>query len=683
MSSKVTQHHDALAKMVLDKFYEYSQYRTNTKLDKGFSVDEWIGRNARMYSSVHEACELAIYPQMTGYFPIARIKVDAAVGWARDLLGDKITMPWVYKPTPDPELSKRGQENVKRRMAAKLISELQARGVQGTPEQLLAAGGGVMPAGIERWLKSQESAIAGSVLTEETQIAEGACKLAMRYGKDWQMLSRFSVAFVPFLRDLYGQVCGVMAGPMPAKVQKRTYKGNRYDRAWVDGYTYRHIHASNAYFAPDASSASDGSGFVERTHRTVSELLQMIGMDDVADNNVRRVLEDLKTNTGSSWINSIIDKSLDRGAGIPTDFVALGQSGSIPTHSDGRGIESLIFHGVLSGRELSRAEITGFDLNELYDCEVEVCGNRTIRASVYNGPGARGYVSTGFTEGDIPWRTCISMLVSDGQARTNRILFRRVQAIHQQSGAFMGVDAARWDGAPPRIEPFGVGFLNSNTNGQSIQMAQPQPTFGALYQELLNELFLADTVTAIPRFDRDMSGPAETNTATEAGIRYQAAVRRQKAVAANLDMEVLRPQGERVYEWLLERNPKLQDTADAMADASGIVGGLTDGANKARMVEALMPLTQAADKGIVPAIVVEQAFREYAEGVGIDISRWQDPADAAEISGAIGAEATAPGGTPAVLQPGTMAPAGGGMVPPNDPVANVPTGIQLPQGATL
>jgi hypothetical protein len=645
-------------------------------------------RNARAYSGLHESEELAIYPKMKGYFPVARVKVDAAVTWARDLIADKIVMPWVYKPTPDPELSKDGQQRVKQALMRDLVAELQKKGISATPEMILAAGGGVMPAPVEEWLKTRMDTIMPNVLAEETRIAGDACKLAMRYGKDWQMASGYSNAFVPFIRDVYGQVCGVMAGPMPAKVSMRTFKGNAYTRKWVDGFTYRHVHAVNAYFAPDASSAMNGEGFIERTFRSINDLTQMVGADDVRDEAIIKILDEYPRHDGE-WVKMILNKDVPSslyGCGLSGDYAKLGsgEHTTLPQHS--QGVESLIYRGRISARELNNSGITGFDDDELVDVEVEVCGNRTIRASLYKGPGVRGYVSTGFTEGDIPWRSCITMAAYDCQMRVNRILYRRVQAIHQQSGAFMALDGASWDGKAPKMEPFTFGFVNPGSSGRGAQYLQAQPTYGSLYQELLNEFYLADMLTAIPRFDRDQVGPAETNTATEAGIRYQAAVRRQKAVAMNLDMEVLRPQGEALYEWLLGKEKKLQRGADAMTDASGIVGGLTDGANKARMVEALAPLINAAQGGLVPSVVVQQALRSYSEGVGIDISQWPDPAEKAELSGAIQAEARSAQSTPAILQNGTMMNEVGAGVPEGmvTPGTNVPAvGVPMAEGVTL
>lgn len=679
MAKITTENQDALAKLVLSKLFEYAEYRKSTFLDKGFSVDDWITKNSNAYASIHESDELDVYPKMRGYFPMSRIKVDSAVSWARDLMANRIVMPWVYKPTPDPELSQDGQVKVKQRLITALIADLKLKGIDATPDQLLAAGGGTMPLGVEAFFKEKQGNLASNVIGEETRIAENACKLAMRYAKDWQMSSGFTEAFVPFLRDVYGQVCGVMTTALPAKVKRKTFKGNKYARSFEDGFVYRHVHAGNAYFAPDASSASNGSGFIERTHRTTTELINMIGLDDVVDSNVQLVLEESVRSAGG-WVDSIFDKSLSHGTGIDKDFSPLGQTNAKPDYQG--GVETIIFQGIVSGRELEKANIIGFGKDELLECEIEVCGNRTIRATVKEGVGARTYVSTGFTEGDIPWRSSIPMLAYDGQLRVNRILYRRTQAIHQQSGAFMGVDATSWDGSAPKIEPFGVGFLNPSDGGRGVQMIQAQPTYSGLYAELLNEFYLADMATAIPRFDRDISGSAETNTATEAGIRYQAAVRRQKAVAMNLDMEALRPQGEVVYEFVLNKFKHLNFTADAMTDASGIVGGLTDGANKARMVEALMPLTNAAQGGLVPAIVVEQAYRAYAEGVGVDISRWPDPVEKEELKQSIQTEATAAQSTPAVLQPNTMVQGmPDGMVSPSAPIAA--TGIPLQQGQTL
>ena len=668
---------DKIALIALDRFRQSARYRQNYKLLKNVGVDEWIRRCDRSYNSVHEAEELAIYPKMRGYFNISRIKVDSATGWARDLLAENIVMPFIFRPTPEPQLSKNGRNQVKGMMYAQLKDQLAQAGIIASPEEVMAAGGGTLPKPVEDWLDSQKNSLMGAVLAEESRSAENVSKLAMRLGKDWMMKSNFVKAFVPMIRDVYQKPCGVICGPFPAKVRARTFAGNKYKTEYVDGLDFRHVPCDHAYFAPDSASARDGGWFVERCRRSRYDLINMMGFDGVIDSAIEKTLDEFKDGDALSWINSVLSNDWNMGVGYSGSTGGTQTSWQTNPHY---GIESIIMQGMLSGRELGQANITGFDATEQFEVEIEVCGNRTIRAEVNKAPGGRSYASTGFGDDSGPWKVCIPMALYDTGARINRILFRRSQAIHQQSGAFYGVNAPAWDGPQATFDPFSKGFFNpgpGSDNGRPpVQMFQPQPTFGALYNELVNELYIADTETAIPRFDRDQSGRSEQFTATESSIRYASAVRRQKSVAANLDMDVIRIIGERLYEWLLERNPKLQVMGDAMIDASGIVGGLANNIQEARLVEALAPLTNAGAQGIVPMPFVQQMWRDYAEKIGTDMRSWPDPSEQDEIDSAIKGQAT----TNAGLQPNTVG-AGAtpqtGLVPVNSPQAMTgkPTGI--------
>jgi hypothetical protein len=681
-----TQDHDRLAELVLERYRISSLYRSQHKLDKGVSVDTWIKRCDNIYNSIHDDDETAIYPKMRGYFSIGRIKVDAAVGWCRDLLADKMVMPWNYAPTPDPDLSENGKEQVAKSLYIALQEKLQAAGIVATADDVLAAGGGTMPAAVEKWLKAQRGSLRNLALSEQARTAENGCKLAQRYGKDWLQRSNMVNALTSAILGVYRDPCGIICGPYPDKVYTRTFAGNKYKAEWQDGINMRNVRCANAYFAPDSSSASDGGWFIEKGRRTRSELINMIDADGAIGDAIRKVLMEFEPGNSMNWLTAIASGNWSMGSG----YLGSLNSGSLTWSANGHlGVDTIIMQGRLTGRELGRAQITGFDDNDMFEVEVEVCGNRTIRADVSNAPGGRSYSSTGFGDDDGPWKKSIPMALFDTQNRVNRIMYRRVQAVHQQSGAFYGVTGSAWDDPNTRFEPFGYGYFNPAQGGDGgrspLQMFQPNPTFGKLYEELINELYIADTETAIPRFDRDSSGGGEQLTATESSIRYASAVRRQKSVAANLDKDIITLIGQRTYEWLLGKYPELRDIGDAMVDASGIVGGLTSNIQEARIVEALGPLTQAAAGGIVPTQFVQQLYWDYAERLGTDMRAWPNPTEADEVDAAIRGSTGLNAGTSAGIQPNTPAPLGTAQQPGLAPANSLTAQTSAPQGigATL
>lgn len=677
-----SQDHDRLATLVLSRYRIAALYRNQHKLDKGVSVDTWIQRCDNIYNSVHDQNELDIYPRMRGYFSIGRIKVDSAVGWVRDLLADKLVMPWEFKPTADPDLSKTAQQTVDKNLYAALKAKLQLQNINTTPDDVLAAGGGAMQNSVEQWLKAQRPALRNAAMSEQMRVANNGAKLAQRYGKDWLQRSKISNALTSTFRAIYADPCGVICGPFEAKVYTRTFKGNAYAAEWQNGLEFRNVPCARAYFSPDSSSAADGAFFIEQGKRSRFELINLIGSDGAVDDNIERVLKDFSPGNAMNWISAIASGDWSMGAG----YLGSLNGDGLNWHANGhKGIDTIIMQGRVTGRELSDANVTGYDSKDMFEVEIEVCGNLTIRADVSVAPGGRSYSSTGFGDDEGPWKKSICMALYDTQNRVNRIMYRRVQAVHQQSGAFYGVTGSAWDDPGARFEPFGFGYFNPAQGGDGgrspLQMFQPNPTFPALYSELINELYIADTETAIPRFDRDNSGGGEQLTATESSIRYASAVRRQKSVASNIDKDIITNIGQRTYEWLICKYPQIREMGDAMVDASGIVGGLMSNIQEARIVEALGPLTEAAAGGIVPTQYVQQVWHDYAERLGTDMRGWPSPADNEDIDAAIRGTT----GTNAGVQPSAPVPAGivpqAGLAPANSLSAQTssPQGI----GATL
>lgn len=628
----------SLAKLVMHRFRRAAEHRQNFKLDGNVGAYEWQMRCHRMHKKIHEQSELKAFPDMRFYLGVARFKVDGTAAALNDLVAPIIEKPFSISATPVPDLSRNGRDEVKRKLKELLSQKLSEQ--QLSAQDLIDSSSGALFPEVDQWIKETTAGLRANRAVIERNLTSKAIRREESILADWFIESNWKMAFTDFLRNGLKDLTAYIRGPEMTKRPVLTWRGNQFVREYKLAPSFRTIGWFNAYPGIDSRTANDGEGFTEIQKISRADLTLLRRDSRYSSSEIDRVLDERRF-TSRDWL-------MEEWGKAPNKVNSIWQETEM--------IDRVLHQGKFSGRELLEGGVSGIDLNEIIDAEVEIVGNRIIRISLVNSPGGmRNVFSCSYRMEDGAQGSSICSILYDSQLRINRLYRLCSKASNQQAGAtyFAQLEALHDTDIDGVFNPFEVNPLNSRTDiRNALSMVQPQPTYRQLWDQLLAEVKMTDEISGVSvlNYAAPQSNPG-LRTATGMSLLFASAAKQLKNFAYSIDTYVLPPMLKHSHRMVVTEHKELQWAADAEIGSAGLSRLLAKELQEARVVESLANITQAVSANILPREIGSSAWRSYADSLGLPVDEYMPSTDqSTEIAGAL---ASSSPNTPVTIAPST------------------------------
>lgn len=606
MDMELPKSRDRLAGVVHARLRAAALWRSQNRVDKCESVETWQARCDRAYRREHEPSELKVYPDMSGYMPVSKFKVDGTLAAITDLLAPVIMRPFAVTPTPEPELNQDSIQVVRDAVARELQQLLASKGLSLLD---VMSSDGVVYDEAEQWIRARTRAVAQAERDLQRNLAARSVSKIETAMADMLAESAWRSEFSRFLRNGLKDMAAFIRGPEFVRKPQAVWRGNAYTRTYKMVPEFRTIEFWNAYPAPDASSAADGEGFTETEWVTVEQLATLMDVRGYDKSALRELIEN-HPKADYGWVP-------DKAMTFPSLFGNKGRETTKPT-----GIMRIRHQGRFTGAELANLGVDSVGMTEMVDLEIEVIGGRVVKVGEVPAPsGMRNVYSTSFREDAGVYGSPIPFMLYDAQIRINRLHYLAIKAAMQQAGAHYLYDPnAMVNGDRPTLLPFTGSVVNMRAVPGTVPVMtqQPQPTFGALWAQMLAEIKLTDEITGVSvlNYAAPQSNPA-LRTATGMSMLYAAASKQVKNFLANIDSNVMPHLLGNAYRILIETRPDLRIGADARIGSSGLSSLIEREVQQARLAETIQFLTNGAAAGVVPKPILDGAWRLFLESLGL------------------------------------------------------------------
>ncbi|MGX2956420.1 hypothetical protein ACWIYZ_04930 [Ursidibacter arcticus] len=600
---------DELAERVLDNFRVAQAYRASTQI-QGKSVEEWFYRLYNAYNKIHEPEELASNKNMKTYFGLIQNKANMVSSYIRSKYINHSNPPFDISPTPIVELPKEKQEEGFERVKARLTEVVLKNNL---PFEALTDGFLLIPK-VAKFIEEQSKQAKETLREEEFKIASDATTKMARLIKDQLIEGNFTGAMTEALLDLSLYPVMVIGYENEAVVDQ-VWRNNKYDEEIVIRPMFRRIDPANAYFAPDATNAQDGSFFIELAKRSKVQLAGFIGNEELGY--FDEILKDIIENGDNQWLGLDVSLGGNLESNILEDEIHILRCQMLVSGAD------LIDYGV---------NIKESDKFKYFNADIEVCDNRVIRCNIVAHPkGKRTYFSASYKRvAGEPYGISVGMMVYDRQISINRTQYAMLLNTRYAAGPMLEVDANAFDSPQDvTMEPLHRVYTNPTKEGNlnGIKQHQIAPTFPTLFNQMTNEIRLADDECGLPSFLNGNAGlQGAGQTLGGLAMMTDNAVLGLKDCALNIDEHFIRPAITLIYATNLVTSKDKSIKADAKVVATGLLG-LEAELNKSKELAGLVPQAgQIAQQGILPEQLYRDLVRDYFKSKGIDTERYM-PSD--------------------------------------------------------
>ena len=609
-----------LVDLVMDRFEKANSWRSSGCRIMGESPMEWIERMDRAYHKQHEASELEQFPWMRSYFGLIQLKVNATHAWGKNQFLNQRFTPFTLEPTPLADLPKHLDDQAQGRFRSLLLRRLQESGA--TPDMLIDPALGTLRPEVVPQLEELMRVEKDAARQISHDIAARACNRHARVIKDQLIEGQWHEAFDKTLFDQCLYPYGAMAVER-GEIVKWNWQGNRIKRQWETGWRFRHIPVRQVYHAPDARHAQDGSFFIEEITRSKSDLYQLKHSDGAFTD----AIDELIAATDSDgyrgdWMHSLT------GQGNDTETV-FGRDSDVTT---------LRMQGEVCGSDLAD---TGLSVNDedLISITVEVCDGRLLYFDARPFiEGQRSYFSASYVRnsGDAAGIS-IGMMLYDRQLRINRLEFYGAANERMAHGPVIEqLQRAFAEGETFSFAPWTQVYRSAvaERGDQAIRFHQAQPLWGAIQNQLMAQLVLADHESGIPAFASQgtTAGP-QLPTLGQTIVHHQAAAKGIQSWLENNDDQIIAPTIQCMYHDNLIYLKDRSIEADARVHAQGALGAMTRELQGARIAQALPQIIQGAQIGaetgspLVPTQVARVAMNTFLSELGLPVEQIADNPD--------------------------------------------------------
>lgn len=602
--------YDALAHRVIEHFRQAHAFRSSTQI-LGKSVTEWFRRLHNAYHKTHEMEELNERPNMKSYFGLIQMKTNMTASYMRSKYVNPNNPPFGINPTPIVELPKDKQEQGLEKVKAQLLSRM--LGNQLPPEALTGADGFLLPQ-IAQFVAKTSQETKEALRKAELEIAAEATRKMVKLIKDQLIEGDFTNAMSEALFDI-ALLPVMVLGYENEAVVDYVWEKNKFVKKTIVRPTFRRIEPQNAYFAPDATNAQDGSFFIELAKRSKAQLSSFIGNEELGYRD--EVLEEILEYGDQEWLDTSLETDVFSNA-LREEEVHILRCQMLVQGKD------LIEYGV----SLKESECYQY-----FNADIEVCNNRVIRCALVAHPkGERTYFSASYKRiAGKPYGVSVGMMIYDRQLTINRTQYSMLLNADFSAGPMLEVNAMAFDNpSEVSLKPFTRVFSNpSADNGgiNGIKQHQINPTFPTLFTFLTNQIRLADDECGLPSFLNGNAGlQGAGQTLGGLAMMTDNAVLGLEDCAFNIDEYVIRPAVTLMYTRnLLGKDDSVK--ADAKIVATGLLG-LKAELDKAKQLAGLVPqASQLVQQGGIPQQMYADIVSEYFKTQGIDTEKYAPQSD--------------------------------------------------------
>lgn len=575
--------------------------------------------------------EIRKYGGSEEYARITANKCRIAEAWLRDIFIGQTEKPWTLAPTPNPSLPENITASVKARVATEFAIAF-ARGTPLDPSMASEMEAQLINAEHERIMEQSRVTVERMERTMYDQMVQGGWITAMG----------------EFLSDMVTFPAAHFKAPV---IRKRpVMKWSDESGSWVpvvqDSIVpeFERLDPLRCFPSPGATNPQEGY-FIEHVSLSRSDLYSMIGVEGFDEAAIREVLAEYGRGGLTDWMNH--SELLTR-ATINGELYQ-------PSSASNVTIDALIYNGPVQGRQLVEwgmpvSQIK--DPDEDYEACVWLIGRWVIKAQLNPDPlKRRPYYKASYEE--IPgsyWGLGLVDILADVQGIANAALRSMVNNMAFGSGPQIGVNIDRLPPGedisnmhPLKVWQFGESQTGSNT--KAIEFFQPQSNTTEILAVIERAYSFADDFSMIPRY---MAGGEARGgagrTASGLSMLMDAANKGLKGVVSNVDVRVMTPMLETLYNYNMLYNPDPTIKGDAQVVARGAMSLMQMETLQLRRNEFLVATNNPMDAQIVGPEGRAEILRAAAKGLQLDVNRVVPPRGTLNQTAA---PPTAPGdGTP-------------------------------------
>lgn len=618
---------EGLADIIRQRYNDAKASRGDTFFG-GKSIDEWLDEAYKRYTANNE----------NGHFNLVRIKTDVIHAKVKDMTVGSIDAPFVIKPTPIPELSKKQTKAIQLDLETKLAEKLVQEGIIIVDEngdikprfEAVMDGSKMLPSAAE-WLRNQALEQKKSQQYEAGRIASEAASNATTLMLDKMAEGRWKQANLDADFDdfLYGTGC---IKEEIKQVKQLKWVGDKFKETTKNQIVWRHVPIHNCYPSPDSEDAQNGTYFIEVVKMRKQDLLACKEIEWFDSDKIEEAYDETCVNP--EWLSD--NPEQDSGWG------------------DDAMVDVIIHQGTVSGDTLndyfnaSEGDSNYTNPYSFVDIEAYVLSDIVIGCRIMNHPyGHRTYYSSNYkSAGKSFWGIGLAMLLAHREDKLNSYerdlhinldrtisppIFYNIGMFDDPADVSSGLDG-RGKMIPFSADPT---LANGVPNAPYYQVqfisktAELTSLFGRDYR-------LADDESGIPSL---LSGNSDLKggESTFRGMKLLAATSNIiiKSYFHNKDETRIQPAMQNLWYYLMLNEDDESIKADAQVVARGTAGLMQQEIANAERLESMPVINQLLGASTLSdeqkAQVVDYLLRETMIAGGLPASQLMtDPAVARE-----------------------------------------------------
>lgn len=575
-------------------------------------ITERLLKAQRARMGIYDSKKLHQISQFGGSDEYARLtdnKCRIAEAWLRDVYIGQTEKPWTVKPTPNPSMQQNTVDEIKRAVGVQLA-------------QYYTSTGAMPPAQAVYDMTTQlRDAEQQRIDQEAREIAENMAKAI----DDQMTEGGWMQAFSAFLSDLVTYPAAHMKAPFLRR--KAKLKWGQGATGWAPVVVeeivpvFERVDPFRLFPAPGITDPQDGY-MIEWLPYSRDDIYQLIGVPGFNEDAIRAVLDEYGRGGLVDWLG--FDSGNSERKSINDDYMT--PSATAVT------IDCLEFHGPVRGKDLvdwgyPQDQID--DIDKDYEACVWLIGRWVIKAQLNVSPISRRPYRKASIE-DVPgayWGVGLVDMLDDLQGVTNAAVRSLVNNMSMCSGPMATVNVDR---LPPgedltQMYPWKIWQVQDGFNGNTtpaVEFFQPQSNAQELLLIIDKFYQLADDISLIPRYmggNTAMPGGVG-RTASGISMVMNAANKGMKSIVNNVDINVITPTLEDLYNHNMQFSDDLSIKGDCQVVARGAVSLMQLESLQLRRNEFLQATANPIDSQIVGTQGRAAILREVAKGLEMDVN---------------------------------------------------------------
>lgn len=451
------------------------------------------------------------------------------------------------------------------------------------------------------------------------------------YDADWQAV------FDDFLDDLVTYPSAIIKGPYITSGRHGQYDENTLNMVDRRKIGVRNVNPDAFFPSPDSTTCQNGTYVIEISSMNRRQLEESKRLPGFIEKNVELVLSEFMA-CDRDWL-----KAFDSGARHIRGTV----TSAFWHHGD--AIDVLEYHGSMPGDMLLKLGVDhyeGRDINptQYYECEIFVVDDIVIRCVENIDPEQRRpyHKASLYTRPGSFWGKGIPLAIKDIQRVINASYRSMVRNMGFSSAPLMELDWALWNHEVSKpIKDFVPGLvLDKNSDmashrGNMLTVHQIESRGGEFLNIMAQLIEHAELTAGLPRFlqgDPSGAGGAARTLGGLATLQGNASVGLKSAVV-DIDLDILKPMVEMIYQWVLCTTDDDQLKGDAQVQVRGATHLLARETNKDRLLQTIGALFPFVEAGFIEPAGISILLREVVREIGIDPDRAVIDQDRAERLG--------------------------------------------------